>query len=79
MVPESVVERWREWRGSEDTVVVVGGEGYADVKDGMVAEVVGYNHGVEEAEKMNKSENASESFFLWSWVGNLWFGKGMCL
>lgn len=36
-------------------------EAYGDVKgDSGVAIVPGYDHGVKEAEKMNKSDNASE-------------------
>lgn len=73
-IPESVREVWHKRMAGQEGegqrgVVAVGGvageetkaEGYAVVKgDGEVG-VVGYDHGVKEAEKRNKSENASES------------------
>lgn len=75
-VPDSVREAWRtrvsgqgegDGEGERGAVVVAGVAGedtkverYAVVKgDGEVG-VAGYDHGVEEAEKRNKSENASE-------------------
>ncbi len=51
-MPEGVREAWHKRmsrEGERAAVPVVGVEGD-----------VGYDHGVEEAEKMNKSENASE-------------------
>jgi len=79
VLPEAVLEKWREMRGwaqrrhdnNERGAVTVGGvageemkvEAYGEVKDGVGA-VVGYDHGVKEAEKLNESENASGSFAL---------------
>lgn len=68
MVPEGWVEGLRRWRKGAEGVLVEGGllgdgikgdgEGYAVVAD----EVAGYDHGVREAEKSNRGENASEFF-----------------
>jgi len=74
-IPESVVGKFREWRErlrrkedeAEMGMVTIGGvageerrvEAYGEVKDG-VAEVVGFDHGVKEAEEANGSDNASE-------------------
>jgi len=78
MVPESVVERWREIRekmkstvedSGERGAVSVGGmaseetkvEGYGVSMEGAEVGVVpGYDHGVKEAEKLNRSESASK-------------------
>jgi hypothetical protein len=51
-VPIQLPPGWG-WGKKEGEIEVAGGEG-----------VVGYGHGVEEAEKMNAGENASESFFF---------------
>ncbi|KAL6715062.1 DUF1279 superfamily [Lecanora helva] len=73
VVPEAVVERWRELRrnmgktsGGKDAergAVQVGEdtkvESYGIPEEGTVAVIEGFDHGVKEAEKMNKSDNAS--------------------
>lgn len=78
-VPEGVTARYRQLRerirGAADEnrgAVSVGGvvgeetkvEAYGVVTGGSEIGVVpGYDHGVKDAEKMNESENASESLF----------------
>lgn len=72
VIPESVREAWhKRMPGQEEKgergAVAVGGvageetkvEGYAVVKGDFEVGVVGYDHGVKEAEKRNESENAS--------------------
>lgn len=78
VIPESVVEQWREMRRrvkrtaedeGERGAATVGGvageetkvEAYGAPMGGAeVAVIPGYDHGVKEAEEMNKSENASK-------------------
>ena len=82
VIPESLVERWREMRekiketvqdGGERGAVKIGGvageetkvETYGVAMKGQEVGVVpGYDHGVEEAEKMNRSENASKCLWI---------------
>ena len=77
VIPESLVQKWREMRNRmretaehdrERGSMTVGGlageetkvEAYAAPMEGAeVAAIPGYDHGVKEAEEMNKSENAS--------------------
>ena len=78
VLPESVVEKWKELRRGmtrstenegERGAVSVGGlageetkvEGYGVPTSGSEVGVIsGYDHGVKEAEEMNRSENASQ-------------------
>lgn len=71
MIPEAAREAWRGRVASEGGAVAVGGaggeetevEGYGIGSDDQGVGVVGYDHGVREAEKRNESENASELDF----------------
>lgn len=66
VLPEAVIQKFRELKERvfrkedvpETGAVTMGGEG--KVVYGEIGEVLGYDHGVKEAEKLNKSENASE-------------------
>lgn len=65
-VPEGVREAWREWMRAGEEVGKVE-EGYAVVRGGeeVGGGVAGYDdHGVQEAERRNRREDASEFCFL---------------
>ena len=60
VIPEAVKEKWRDLKGKAKQEA--GGEvvGIAEVPSDEVSDVIGYDHGLKEAEEMNRSENASE-------------------